>query len=584
MSEMPRLPTHSVQRSLRLERAVPLSADRVLNPGLAQAVAFESTSPVLVLLAAGKGTRFGSQPKCIQEVAGLPLARHTCEAFRPFSNTPSICIVGYRHEQVSASLGEDLIHVLTSNPAGGTGLAAFEAFCVSGVESADPVLVISMGDRMVPSGTFEQMLQVHCDGQEAELTMLTARYLPPSNRGKGRIVRDADGRIIRIIEQRDIDQLEHGDERAFLDSQTEGNCPLYAIRASLLKRHLGQVSCDNAQQQFYLTDIVESIVREGGTVRSVMTEPGDPAYELLCADVTRPEDVTRLADAHARYRSTVEPSADLASAPLLRLARQIVEGRPAGQVASIANQLQELLQPQDDVPDHWTFDHDQPVAVGISGGRLRIAFMHPDMNRFYGPAWQMPIGAADPCGREQVIVLMQASDDGRIRLLPANPDFREQQNSIAADLACMFPGDDQGESHGYESFGTKMAQQILGSLGYVSDQQLVDLQKRGESLPPPDRWVSSCMRRPFSLLANALASIRTVRDGDLGRRIQASLGRAGFRGLRVVSNGDIPQGGFSSSSAVTIAIQKRSRRALAAGHEKRPDYRPCVPGGVTEPV
>ena len=44
------------------------------------------------------------------------------------------------------------------------------------------------------------------------------------------------------------------------------------------------------------------------------------------------------------------------------------------------------------------FQADAPVGIGVSGGRVRIAFMHPDMGRFYGPAWQMPIGARDEAG------------------------------------------------------------------------------------------------------------------------------------------------------------------------------------------
>ncbi|MFK8115250.1 MAG: hypothetical protein AB8B91_23820, partial [Rubripirellula sp.] len=59
---------------------------------------------------------------------------------------------------------------------------------------------------------------------------------------------------------------------------------------------------------------------------------------------------------------------------------------------------------------------------------------------------------------------------------------------------------------------------------------------------------------PFSLVANALAAIRTEREGDLGRRIEQSLSQENFRGLRIVSTGEIPQGGFSSSSAMTVAV------------------------------
>ncbi len=72
---------------------------------------------------------------------------------------------------------------------------------------------------------------------------------------------------------------------------------------------------------------------------------------------------------------------------------------------------------------------------------------------------------------------------------------------------------------------------------------------------PASLWVSSNMRRPFALVGNAIASLRTLREGNLGGKVQSFLGREGFRGLRLASTGNIPQGGFSSSSAVTVATK-----------------------------
>ena len=63
------------------------------------------------------------------------------------------------------------------------------------------------------------------------------------------------------------------------------------------------------------------------------------------------------------------------------------------------------------------------------------------------------------------------------------------------------------------------------------------------------------MRRPFALVGNAIASMRTLRKGSLGAQVQEYLGRENFKGLRLVSTGNIPQGGFSSSSAVTVATK-----------------------------
>ena len=86
--------------AVRLEHAAELSKDKIFNPAaLSMDSGFDPESSVLVVLAAGKGTRFGQSPKCIQLVSGVPLARHSIDAFRRFSPSPAICLVGYRHEE-----------------------------------------------------------------------------------------------------------------------------------------------------------------------------------------------------------------------------------------------------------------------------------------------------------------------------------------------------------------------------------------------------------------------------------------------------------------------------------------------------
>ena len=99
----------------------------------------------------------------------------------------------------------DNTYVLSDNPTGGTAFAAFEAFCVPGLLEKNPLLIITMGDRIVPSSVFRRLSKIHCDGDsEADITFLTAIYEPPKNSGKGRVLRDENGKIMRIIEEKDI--------------------------------------------------------------------------------------------------------------------------------------------------------------------------------------------------------------------------------------------------------------------------------------------------------------------------------------------------------------------------------------------
>jgi bifunctional UDP-N-acetylglucosamine pyrophosphorylase / glucosamine-1-phosphate N-acetyltransferase len=253
--------------------------------------------PVLLLLAAGQGTRFGIAPKCAQSVNGVPLARYDIDAFRQFAGSPVVCVVGYRREEVMRALGREPIYIWSENPTAGTAFAAYEAFSLAELEQQNPVLLVAMGDRIVPSAMFQKVYETHVSGpREAELTLLVARQSSPHNFGKGRVQRGEDGRVRRIVEQREIDALTGSAEREALAGVSETNCALYALRARLLRRHLEVAHNRNAQRQYYLTDIVEGIHRQGGEIRTVATTPADAEYDLLCLDVTHPEDLGRLAE------------------------------------------------------------------------------------------------------------------------------------------------------------------------------------------------------------------------------------------------------------------------------------------------
>ena len=537
--------------SQTLSERVTLTADAVVNPGAAGLFGgIQSASRVLVLLAAGKGTRFGTSPKCVQPVRNVPLARHSINAFRRVLPAPCITVVGYAHEEVMARLGGDNLYVKTSNPTGGTAWAAFEALCVPGLVESNPLLVISMGDRIIPETIFRRLLDTHEAGvREADLTLLSAIYAPPAQHGKGRILRDGTGRIMRILEQGDIDAMADPVERQRLDELTEANCPLYAVRAGTLRRTLGGLLNNNAQEQYYFTDLIEVLRKDGGDIRTVATRESDPEYLLLCSDVTRPPDLARLESILATsYPGTSDTASSVQAA-----AEVIAADRSPGQTAAIAAQLRELLQAAE--REDAGLNPERPVAIGVSGGRFRIAFMHPDMGRFFGPAWQMPTGAKDASGREQIVLLAQQSEDGKIHHLPTQPAFREKVNSVPADNPTMYPPGDVDSIYKYEAFGTRMAEQLLLSLGYFSDSEIRTRKEAGLPLPPHALWVSNSMRRPFSLICNAIASLRTLHAGPAGELIQRCLGRDGFQGLRIFSTGAIPQGGFSSSSALTVAIK-----------------------------
>ncbi len=547
---------------------VGLNSEKIRDPQNLRG-SITSETPVLILLAAGKGTRFGTNPKCIAPVLGKPLARHSIDAFlRTIPGAKVLGVVGYKHDEVSAALGGDAVYVISENPVGGTAWAVYEAFSVSELIEKNPPVVISMGDRVVPGELFRRIMAVHFgdeagnepapdaeEARQADLTMLTAVYDEARIKGKGRVVRDKRKRIVRIMEERDIlalsdaDPAEGGSEKKLLQnaflSLNEGNCPLYVIRAKKLMELLMLLSNDNAQNQYYLTDIIEKIAQEGGVIRSVTIRPSDPEYRIVCADVTRPDDISRL--------ESILVEAGRQQDEIARAAELIRRDRPAGQVASIRRQLEELRQAIG--RQKLGFDPNAPFSIGVAGGRFRIAFMHPDMGRFFGPAWQVPIGACRESGCEQIVVFLQRADDRRLHLYPLAEQFRETVDSIDSDREEMYPDGTISDWYAYEEFGTHMSERLLLSLGYFSDEEIDRRRADNVPLPPESLWVSNSMRRPFSLVGNALASLRTYRAGEKGKRIAEQLGRGGFTGLRMVSTGLIPQGGFSCSSALTIAVK-----------------------------
>ena len=476
---------------------------------------------------------------------------------------------------MSAALGNDNIYVQSDDPTGGTAFAAFEAFSVPTLLEKNPLLVITMGDRVVPSSVFRRLWEAHLAGaREADLTFLTALYEPPKNRGKGRVLRGENRRVVRIIEERDIPAGQSDSARQVLLDLTEGNCPLYVIRAATLLRHLQDLTNANAQGQYYLTDIVEAISREGGDIRTLTTTAADPEYDLLCSDVTQARDLALLEGIVATTGCLPFPE----DQETQQAARSIAADRPAGQVASIARQLGELVFTIQ--REALEFKPDRPIGIGISGGRLRIAFMHPDMVRFYGPAWQMPIGAGDGSGDEQIVVLAQEADDRRIHLFPTNPRYRESVNAIPSDNNVMYPGEDICDLHAYEEFGTRMSEALLLSLGYFSDEELEQRSQKGRPLPPSSLWVSSNMRRPFSLVGNAIASMRTLHSGNLGAKVQKCLGRDSFKGSAAGLHGEHPAGRFLQFLRRDGGHQERDQCPFRHRHPARPARASGLPGGV----
>ena len=213
----------------------------------------------VVILAAGQGTRMKSAlPKVLQPLAGSPMLGHVLETAAGLDAGAIHVVYGFGGERVvEAFPGRNVSWVLQAEQLG-TGHAVAQA--IPHISDDDIVLVLC-GD--VPLIRAES-LQPVVEAARAGAAVLTVVVDDPQ--GYGRIVRDGSGQLLRIVEERDANESERKID--------EINTGLIAARVDHLRRWLGALTADNAQGEYYLTDIVAMAVAENVPVAAVKT--GNP--------------------------------------------------------------------------------------------------------------------------------------------------------------------------------------------------------------------------------------------------------------------------------------------------------------------
>jgi bifunctional UDP-N-acetylglucosamine pyrophosphorylase/glucosamine-1-phosphate N-acetyltransferase len=214
-----------------------------------------------MVLAAGQGTRMRSdRPKVLHELAGRPLLRYPLATLAMLGPERVALVVGHQADAVrraAEGCGLAELRVVVQAEQRGTGHAVASAAPAFAGFSGD-VLILYGDVPLVRAETLRALLDVH-HRDDAALTLLTARFADPT--GYGRILRDTEGQVVGIVEERDATPA----ERAI----TEGNPGLYAVRSEALFSLLGELRDDNAQGELYLTDLVALAVRAGHRVSSV---------------------------------------------------------------------------------------------------------------------------------------------------------------------------------------------------------------------------------------------------------------------------------------------------------------------------
>jgi bifunctional UDP-N-acetylglucosamine pyrophosphorylase/glucosamine-1-phosphate N-acetyltransferase len=218
-------------------------------------------SSVALILAAGEGTRMKSdRPKVAHEVLGKPMVNWVVDAAIAAGCQRIVAVTGHHAEVVEALLPEGVASVRQEEQLG-TGHAVMSAREALG-DFSGSLLVLSGDTPLLSAETIAGLVAMR-ESSGSALTLLTTHLPDPT--GYGRIVRDMrDGSVARIVEEKDCS----AEERAI----TEVNTGTYCFDADVLFAHLSRLDTENAQGEYYLTDMVAIFIAEGLMVSAMSTD------------------------------------------------------------------------------------------------------------------------------------------------------------------------------------------------------------------------------------------------------------------------------------------------------------------------
>jgi bifunctional UDP-N-acetylglucosamine pyrophosphorylase/glucosamine-1-phosphate N-acetyltransferase len=213
-----------------------------------------------VILAAGQGTRMRSRlPKVLHEIAGKPLIRYVVDTAGAISARPPIVVAGYGADLLRERLQGVRLEWVEQTEQRGTGHAV--SMALPKLDSAADVLILYGDVPLLALDTLQRLIEAQ---RSAGFALLTVELPDPT--GYGRIVRGADGAVSRIVEHKDATPAER--------KIREINTGIMLVKAAYLREWLPLLHDENAQGEYYLTDIVALAVERGVKVSAV--QPGEP--------------------------------------------------------------------------------------------------------------------------------------------------------------------------------------------------------------------------------------------------------------------------------------------------------------------
>lgn len=212
----------------------------------------------IIILAAGKGTRMkSSKPKVMHTLGGKPLLQHVIDTARQLDPAELAVVCGNGSSDVVPYLEAQGINTVMQHEQKGTGHAVEQAKAY--FRQSDQVLVLYGDVPMIEVETLQALIN---EGDSNSLKVLTALLDNPT--GYGRIVRDFDDKMLRITEEKDADE-----ETRLIN---EVNTGIMCLPAKWLDEALARLDNNNAQGEYYLTDLIAQAVEQGIEIDSVICE------------------------------------------------------------------------------------------------------------------------------------------------------------------------------------------------------------------------------------------------------------------------------------------------------------------------
>lgn len=210
-----------------------------------------------ILMAAGKGTRmYSSTPKVLHEICQKPMIEHILDKMDEIQVDKVVTVVGYGHEEIEKAMDGRCLFAL-QEPQLGTGHAVAQAKQLNGYGG---VTLVANGDcPRIQSSTYQRMFDECAD---VSMVVLTAVLDDP--KVYGRVIRDEQGFIQKIVEFKDSNEEEK--------KVCEINTGIYCFNNEDLFKYLGELKNNNAQKEYYITDMVSILNSKGLKVKAVVLD------------------------------------------------------------------------------------------------------------------------------------------------------------------------------------------------------------------------------------------------------------------------------------------------------------------------